>query len=598
MFEAYKVAVRLSLVSDVGMGLTALSGQFARLNKDVDSAQHSINGLQRSMLELKRMGMVGGAMAAAGGLGLGMLRGPLDEAKKFQIESAKFSSLGFGETINKQAEQFAIGMKTMGVSARENMGIVGDAMAVFKDLGEAQMAAPLIAKMKFANEVIFGADGGERDKKLMDMMKVAEFRGGTKSPEEFARQVNFAQQAIAGSRNRVDASAMLQALKTGGVALSSRSNEAFYLGAEPLIQEFGGSRYGTAAMSIYQNLVQARGTITAQQELYRLGLLDKSMVQFNNLGMLKKALPGAFKGSAILENEGELALLEKVLLPAFAAKGITSEEGIIRELGMILGNRTGSSLMSRIYQQREKLHMQTDANLHAENLDQANKRAMGMYQGKLIDLDKKWADVMRDLGTAILPIAIEAVEDFTGVLKGISWFAEEFPAMTKWLTIGFGVLAGIVAAGGVLMLATAGFKALGLALGTGGAAGVGGSLMSVSKGLGAVAAAAAVWQASTYLGDKWYENMDDAHRDQAGRNVAWLLALFGSKEAQDAIDQMDKNVKPGGSTPINVHVHNKVDERGITSTVTRMMERIANRPTSGTSSFDGSMSPRPVGAGG
>ena len=355
-------------------------------------------------------------------------------------------------------------MQTIGTSARDNMSIVGDAMAVFKDLNEAKMVSPLMAKMKFANEVIFGADGGDRDKKLMDMMKVVEFRGGLSSSEEFARQANFAQQAIAGSRNRVDPSAMLQALKTGGVALSRRSNEAFYLGAEPLLQEFGGSRYGTAAMSIYQNLVQSRGTITAQQELYRLGLLNKDMVQFNKLGMLKKALPGAFSGSNVLEKEGELALLEKVLLPAFQAKGITGDEAILRELGMILGNRTASSLMSRIYQQREKLHMQTDANYHAENLDQASNRAAGTMQGKEVDLHKKWATLMNELGTAILPVAIKAVEGLTTVIKGAIAFAREFPTVTKGIVLALGVLSGMVAAGGVVLLASASFRALGLAL--------------------------------------------------------------------------------------------------------------------------------------
>lgn len=595
MFEAYKVAVKLSLVSDVGLGLSMLSGQFAKLNKDVVGTQNSINGLQKSMLELKRIGIVGGAMAAAGGMGLSMFRGPLEEAKKFQTESAKFGSLGFGETINKQAEQFAIGMKTMGVSARENMGIVGDAMAVFKDLNEAKMAAPLIAKMKFANEVIFGADGGERDKKLMDMMKVAEFRGGTKSPEEFARQVNFAQQAIAGSRNRVDPSALLQALKTGGVALSNRSNEAFYLGAEPLIQEFGGSRYGTASMSIYQNLVQSRGTITAQQELYRLGLLNKNMVQFNSLGMLKKALPGAFKGSSTLENEGELALLEKVLLPAFAAKGITSEEGIIREMGMILGNRTGSSLMSRIYQQREKLHMQTAANFHAENLDQANDRASGTLAGKEVDLEKKWADVLRELGTTILPIAIKAVEGLTSVLKGIIGFAREWPHLTQWLTVAFGVLSGIVAAGGVLALTTAGFKALGLAMALGGGGGIAGTLSASAIAFGVMAKSAGLFLAA-YAGYV-----------AGGSAVEWANKALAPKGHESVADWWVSGEKDK-QTPDFVRARQKMeaaqkgdvymDGKKVGVIVTGHQEREASRPVGGTSGFDGSMHLRPVGASG
>lgn len=591
MFEAYKVAVKLSLVSDVGLGLSALSGQFAKLNKDVTGTQHSIDGLHKSMLELKRIGLVGGAMVAAGGIGLSMFRAPLEEAKKFQTESAKFASLGFGDVINKQAEQFAIGMKTIGTSARDNMGIVGDAMGVFKDLNEAKMVAPLMAKMKFANEVIFGADGGERDKKLMDMMKVAEFRGGTKSPEEFTRQVNFAQQAIAGSRNRVDPSSLLQALKTGGVGLSRRSNEAFYLGAEPLIQEFGGSRYGTAAMSIYQNLVQSRGTITAQQELYRLGLLNKKMVSFNKLGMLKKALPGAFTGSDVLEKEGELALLEKVLLPAFAKKGVTSEEGVIRELGMILGNRTGSSLMSRIYQQREKLHMQTDANFHAENLDQATTRASGTLQGKEVDLEKKWADVMRELGTTILPIAIRAVEGLTSVLKGVSNFAREWPLLTRWLVVGFGVLAGLVAAGGVLMLATVAFKALGLALAV---MSGGGSIGIVAAGVTALSTALGVLGAALAVGGISYFIATALGADKLGEGIS--RNIFDATHGE--YDPNKGYVKPGAANTVQVKTELHVDGKKMAENTTMHQTKSANRPTGGTTGFDGRMGMRPVGAGG
>lgn len=595
MFDAYKVAVKLSLVNGVSSGLAALALEFKALNQHVNTTQHSVTMLEKKMKEIKTMGMVGGAMAMAGGFGLSLFSAPLEEAKKFQTEVAKFSSLGFGDNINRQAVSFANGMQTIGTSARDNMAIVGDAMAVFKDLHESEMAAPWMAKMKFANEAIYGAGGGDRDKKLMDMMKVAEFRGGTKSPEEFARQVNFAQQAISGSRNRVDASSMLQALKTGGVALSQRSNQAFYLGAEPLIQEFGGNRYGTAAMSIYQNLVQSRGTITAQQELFRLGLLDPSMVQFNKLGALKKALPGSFKGSSTLENEGELALLEKVLLPAFAAKGITSDEGIIRELGMILGNRTASSLMARIYQQRSKLHMQTDANLHAENLDQASSRAAGTLAGKELDMHAKWATALKELGTTILPTATKAVEGLTSVLKGVINFAREFPTVTKGLVIAFGILSGMVATGGVVLMATAAFKALGLAMAfnsVGGAMGIARtatSLITLSGGIAAIVGAASVYAGYKAGGagvEWWNKKLAPSGYDGL---ADWWVDKGGNGKHTSAFIAAQKKMNGGGNGDIYM------DGKKVGEIVSGHQAKSATKPFNGQSAFDMSMSPLPAG---
>lgn len=609
-FDAYKVAVKLTLVNGVGAGLSALAAQMAVFNRHVISSQHSVSALERQLMSLKRIGIIGGGMAAAGGFGLSMLRAPLEEAKKFQTEAAKFGSLGFGDATNRQAEQFASGMKTIGTSARENMALLGDAMSVFKDLGEAKMVTPLMAKMKFANAALFGADGGERDSKLMDMMKVVEFRGGLKSPEEFAKQANMAQQAITGSRNRVDPSAMLQALKTGGVGLSRRSNDAFYLGGEPLIQEFGGSRYGTAVMSIYQNLVQSRGTITAQQELYRLGLLNKDKVQFNQLGKLKKALPGAFKGGDVLESQGELALLEKVLLPAFAAKGITSEGDVLQELGMILGNRTGSALMARIYQQREKLHMQTDANRHAENIDQATSRASGTLEGREIDLHKKWATVMKELGTAILPIAIKAVSGLTAVLRGVINFAHEWPTLTKWLTIGFGVLAGIVGVGGVLLTAVAGFKALGLVLSLSGAGGgLGGALMAAAGGLSTFAATviplAAALGVGLVAGSVINDHLSGGTKDAIGAHIAGFLGMLGSKDdaetyqkyrIQQAIDKKADFVKSHNITTASGKVDVYLDGKKVSEIITGHQAKSATRQTAGATVFDHRMMPRPAGA--
>jgi hypothetical protein len=448
-FEAYSVAVKLSLINHVSSGLLMISKSLHSTGQDVDK-------LNAKLASIGKQAAIGGAMFMGGMAIVSLFKAPLEEAKKFQTETARFNSLGFGDSINTQAVAFAKGMKTIGTSASENMTLVSDAMAVFKDLHHAEFAAPLMAKMKFANEAVFGSEGGRaNESKFMDMLKVIEFRGGLSSDKEFSTQADFVQKVISGSRNRVDATQLLTALKTGGVALSRRSNEQFYLGSEPLIQEFGGSRYGTGAMSIYQNLVQSRGTITAQQELYRLGLLDPSMVEFNKAGRLKKSLPGAFKGSSTLENEGELALLEKVLLPAFASKGITTEEGIMRELGMILGNRTGSSLMSRIYQQRGTLHKQIDANKSALGIDPLNDVASQTLAGKQLDLHAKWQNLMLNLGNVVLPLAINALDKLNPALQKLGMWMNDNPEKVKAFTYALLGLSAFLVGGGLINMVIA-----------------------------------------------------------------------------------------------------------------------------------------------
>lgn len=618
MFEAFKIGIKLSLANEVSAGLLLLTGQFGRLDQHLIGTKRHLTDLELQFARLKTMGMAGGVLAGAGLVGLAMFKGPIEEAKRMQQETAKFASLGFGDAVTQQAVKFATGMKTIGVSATENMALVSDAMAVFKDLHHAEMAAPLMAAMKFGNQAVFGKEGGSaNESKFMDMLKVIEFRGGLASNSEFKTQANFVQQVISGSRNRVDASQLLQALKTGGVALSQRSNEDFYLGSEPLIQEFGGQRYGTGAMSIYQNLVQARGTKTAQAELFRLGLLDPSGVEFNKMGELKKALPGSFKGSSILEKQGELALLEKVLLPAFAAKGITGDESIIRELGMILGNRTGSSLMSRIYQQRATIHMQADANRNAQNIDQLSATGSKLLTGKELDLHAKWRDVMNVLGTTVLPIAIKGVEGLTRVLQAVVNFGREFPILTKALTITFGVLAALATAGGAILMARAAFGALSLALGGGaaaGGAGLVGALGVAGTAVGIFAGAIAALAAGFAVGSVLNKGIDALLSKVRGQETSlgssiydWVHAGdsggsgrgpggFGTNGGGAAFGSPHIRGGGGGS---NRAINNTIvmpDGKVLAKVVTQEQSKELSRPNAGGRRPDGSMSAVAAGA--
>lgn len=410
MTEAYKIGITVAMTNLV-------SAELGRIGQSLMGVHNQAKGLELTLGTIARIGVAAGFVATIAAIAEGV-----DEARKFQIEATKFASLGFGDAVNTQARRFAEGMDTLGTSATQNMALVSDAMAVFKDLGHAEIAAPLMAKMKFANSAIYGADGGEHDRKFMDMLKVIEFRGGLSSDKEFNTQADYVQKVINGSRNRVDATQLLSALKTGGVALSQMSNESFYLGSEPLIQEFGGLRFGTGMMSAYQNLVMARGALNSQAELFRLGLLDPKKVQLNAItGQVKKALPGSFTGSDILEHDGALALIEKVLLPAFAKKGITSDDAIIQEIGRIFSNRTASSLFSRIYQQRTILHKQMDANKNAMGIDALTNAADATLDGKVIELQTQWRDILKNLGTEVLPLAIDGLKGLTWILRGLNW---------------------------------------------------------------------------------------------------------------------------------------------------------------------------------
>lgn len=636
MLESFSVAVSLRLVDRVSPALVSLAGQFGHLQRGVLQAQGALTSFETRLKSIKTLALAGGALFGAGIAGLYAFKSPLAEAAAWQQEAAKFASLGFGAKVNTDAEQFARGLRTYGTSARENLALLGDAMSVFKNLDHAEFAAPLLAKMKFANEAVFGTEqGAANERSFLSMMKVIELRRGLSSESEFATQADYVQKAISGSRGRVDASQWLQLLKTGGVGVSQLSNQAFYLGLEPMVQEFGGSRTGTALMSIYQNLVQARGSLTSQRELYRLGLLDKDKVEFNSMGQLKKVLPGAFQGTDVYEAQGPMALLNKVLLPAFARLGITSESKVLDELGLILSNRTGSGFLGRMYQQSASIETQSQANLNAMGVTQLNGAAANTAQGKLIELSKKWRDVQLELGTAVLPLAIKGVQLLTVVIRAAVTVAREFPILTRGITIFGATLAGLAATGGGIMLVTASFRALGLALAVGKGLGLGAQLVSAAGGIGALsgslgllaarlipltAAAIAGYKFGEFLnglgpnGDfgGWAEGKlgDWFHRNDQKYDVFHIAnghaTRLSKEDAFDAVTPPDKrNIFPRDprhfiaraappETP-KFTVINKVDRNGLQTMILDGLGKKVGAPESGIAGFDGIMQLAPPG---
>lgn len=459
-FEAYSVAVKLSLINHVSAGLALISRGLHTAGQDADA-------LNRRLASIGRQGAIGGAMFA-GGLGIAaMFKAPLDEAKKFQNETERFRSLGLGEKINTDAVQFAKGMNTYGTSIRENLGLLRDAQTVFGDFHEAKMVTPLLAKMKFANAALYGDEGGAmKDRAFMDMLKVIEMRGGLASEEAFIKQANMVQRVQTATGGRVGANEYLNFIKTGGVAAKGVKDENFYYAMEPLIQEMGGARVGTGLMSAYQNLVQGRTTQRAANELMRIGMLDPGKVDYDKVGNIKQIKPGAVQGSDIMISD-PMKWMQTVMLPAFASKGITDKQAVLNEIGAIFTNRTASQLYSTMYLQQDQIAKNFKLNSGAAGIDELDKNAKNTLAGKEIELQKKWSDLLLKLGEVILPLAIKAVDGLNSAIKDMTVWIDANPGKVKALTYAFMGLAAFLITGGLINMVIAagrGFLLLGQAM--------------------------------------------------------------------------------------------------------------------------------------
>ena len=290
---------------------------------------------------------------------------------------------------------------------------------------------------------------------LRSLEKIIEMKGGFKSAPDFLSQASMMQQVIAGTGGMVKPSDYLAFIKTAGVAGRQLDNKSFYYGMEPLIQEMGGNRVGTGLMSAYNNLAQGRSTVRAAREMMKLGIIDPSMVEYNKIGEVKSIQPGALKNMGGYTSN-PFQWMQDTLLPAMRARGITSESGILNEMGSLFGNRTASSLFSLMFLQQEKIAKNMKLSQGAMGTDELVKLARSGPQGAEMALGKAWENLKIATGEALIPIIIPAMNKLAEAFRVVGHWAYAHPRMFDALIYGFaGLSAALLFSGSVLVLKAA-----------------------------------------------------------------------------------------------------------------------------------------------
>nr|WP_157750948.1 phage tail protein [Janthinobacterium svalbardensis] len=429
-----------------------LANAAARQQRVTNATQHA----DKLRSKAGNLAMAGaGATATGAVIGAPVVKG-LNEAKHYQTEVGRVNALGLGDKVSSEAVAFARNMKTYGTSQLDNLQLMRDGMSAFADVHHAEMVAPTLAKMKFANHAFFGeAEGADNERKFMDMLKVIELRGGLESKEKFEAQANIVQKVITATGGRVGPNEWLNMIKTGGLAAKGLKDDAFYYQMEPLVQEMGGNRVGTSLMSAYQNLYQGRTTKRSAKKLEEFGLIgDKSKVKHDKAGQISFLDPGALLGSELFR-ENQFEWLEKVLLPQLAKKGITEKKQVLDAIGSIFSNRTASNLHSQMYLQRVQIHKNEKLNRGAADIGTLDKLGRNSAAGKELEAQSKLADLKLTMGEKILPLYVRGMELAISAVQRLNGFMERNPTVAKVMITAFAVLAGVLLVLGPLMLGIA-----------------------------------------------------------------------------------------------------------------------------------------------
>ncbi len=391
---------------------------------------------------------IGGYAAKSAGAGvLGGLGGTLDEAKKAQNEIARIQALGLGEQTTRDAEKFARNMKVYGSSYTDNLTMMRDSLTIFADEHHAQMAAPILSQMKFANEAMYGAEHGEEnERKFMNMLKVIELRNGTKDEATFRDEANRVQKVISATGGRVGGDQWMEFIQRGGVAAKSLSKDAFYYQMEPVVQEMQGGTAGNALMSGYQNLIEGRTTVRATRKLMKLGLLDAKKVEYDKNGHVK-----AFADGALLNAEqyksSPYEWLQKTLLPALEKKGIKGDKAILSAIGSIFTNRSASNLFATMYLQRDQIAKNERLNKGAAGITELDGIAKEQTSGKELAALAKVRNLKEEIGERVTPIYNAALDKTRELADKLLKTVQAHPQATKVvvaLAAGFAALLAVV----------------------------------------------------------------------------------------------------------------------------------------------------------
>lgn len=462
--EQEQLGRTIGIWKDLGKNVDGLNAKYANLTSQMKRLRQAHESFTKAESRTKATKAVAGKLTSAGAVmtatGTAMLAPAVlgtKEASHYRTEKARIAALGMGDKTNAHAVEFAKGMKTFGTSQLENLELMRDGLSVFADLHHAEMVAPLMAKMKFANKAVFGREQGEANSaQFMDMLKVIETRGGLKSEAEFSKQANIIQQVISATGGRVGATEWRHMLMTGGLAGKGMDSEALFYTMEHMVQEMGGDKAGTGLNSLYKSLYQGVAKKRAVVNLGKLGLIgDMSKVKQDKAGQTASMEPGALLG-ADLFRANPFDWMEQVLLPQLAKKGITDEKKITDTIGMIVSNSVGGSFLAEMYRQRENIHRARDRNKNAMNIDQLDKEGRQTPEGKQLEAEAKLNDLKLKLGEQTLPLYTRALEMATGAMEKLNEFTEKNPKLATALAVGIGGIGAALVALGPLLVAAGG----------------------------------------------------------------------------------------------------------------------------------------------
>ncbi|OQS42341.1 hypothetical protein [Chromobacterium haemolyticum] len=629
MFDAYSVAIKLSLVNNVTSGLLLLS-------RSLQSTHSDAQKLQDKLTAIGKQAAIGGAMLGGGAAIAGMFKGPLEEAFKYQREMAKLQQQGLSGNQIAEARRFVEATDIIGSSIQDRIKLFTEAQGAFRESGmqgpkaleAAKVMMPVLTKYQVASSMLSEEKHAAAEHGMLALNRVVEQMGGLNDPKRAAQIVDAGFRAISASGRMVNPEQLRQFRSYGGAAVANITDKAMFASLEPIIGELKGSTTATGLNTAWS---RANGLIKPPNQMageyIKLGLWDENQIVFNSQGGIKKLKSNPLKKQyADLMNQNPVDFAE-VMMEIYKKNKITGNE-IARTNAMLFG-RTGGKVYDLIMRQMPVLRHSEHAYEASKGIEETIKNNANSPIMKAQELAKAIKDLKLAVGQDLLPV-------FTPLITNLAKYTKELsksPELIQKVTVSLAGFATVLVVGGlinVVAAATRGFMLLYTVMG-----GIPAALMATnasfvawrtvmlssaaSFGLvkGAVAAFVA-YQAGYMVGNWLNENLLNPLIEffTNGREKTlggWLYGLFNDEKAamgpmkygmvngkMIAIDgdypkqgnpfnSMTQSVPVPPKQPITINIAPQavnIDGKKVAEVVTAQQTREATKPMTGLRGFD------------
>lgn len=447
--DAFKIGVALNLTSNASGALNVLARDFLGL-------RHHISG---TMADLSRVQIaIAGLGAMTIGVGLLKFSKDLFEAGEDLVHQQTLLQAALGGTAEAHAQvaratqaAWDASRQVGGTTVAGNLEAVADLRNVFGSLSEAMQFMPKFQTMAQILSDVGGKVGEGGGGMAFLAARALELKGGLigkdgqVDPAKLMSELDMMTRVMVATRGRVDPGKFLQFVQHARAAGMNLSDEALFGTIPALILAGGGSQMGTGLQTAWRTAVTGRMTRAGAQEAQRMGLLlpggttgggmptgfehlaPWQRAQYAKANGIHLGTPEMAHTKGMLNNEefsrDPVQWVIGTLLPALRSHGVTSDEGIAKEISKIFTDRTAAGFITEIARNAASI-MKERGNIRQasgafSNFDSDPHQAIR-------DVTSAWNNLLAALGAPMVRTGIGVLHNLTDVINDI----------TKWIGVG------------------------------------------------------------------------------------------------------------------------------------------------------------------